>query len=60
MRWFLLDNKVTKLPKITDISKNVSFDQMLKEEDQTLLALNHVQKFNDNTKLFVNIGLFKQ
>lgn len=57
MRWFLLDNKVTKLPKITDISKNVSFDQMLKEEDQTLLALNHVQKFNDNTKLFVNIGL---
>ena len=57
MRWFKKDGNLTQWPSPPSLSTNVSFDQMLKEEHETLLAFNHKQKISENLGLFLNIGL---
>ena len=57
MRWFKKDGSFTQWPSPPSLSNNVSFDQMLKEENETLLAFNHKQNLSKNLSLFLNIGL---
>lgn len=57
MRWFIFDDGVTKLPSAPDAKKNVSFDQMKKEENSLIMALNHKQDINEHISWFADIGM---
>lgn len=57
MRWFKMNNKITSLPKVPSSKNNVSFDQMLKEENSTILAFNHEHKISEKIGFFANIGM---
>lgn len=57
MRWFKIGSKLDKIPNLPDSSMNVSFDQMLKEEESWLLAFNHNQRLNQNIDWFMNVGM---
>lgn len=57
VRYFYMGNKnLTKLPSAPDSKKNYAFDGEEVGMKTYMGVLNHVQKFNDSTKMFVNAG----
>lgn len=56
-RRFTKGKKVTQWPSPPDLSSNIGFAQMLKEENEKLLAFNHKQNITKNLNVFLNIGL---
>ena len=56
-RRFTKGKKVTQWPSPPDLSSNIGFGQMLKEENEKLLAFNHKQNITKNLNVFLNIGL---
>lgn len=57
LRWFLLDSKLTQLPKVPAGSSDFSFDGMIKGTHGWLMTYNHEQKLNDQADVFFNFGM---
>lgn len=57
IRWFILDNAMTKLPSVPKGSNDYSFDGMVKSTHGWLMTYNHEQKFNDHWDGFFNFGM---
>ncbi|MDO4179091.1 MAG: TonB-dependent receptor, partial [Phascolarctobacterium sp.] len=57
MRYFYMGNKnLTRLPSAPSAKNNYAFDGEQVGMKTYMAVLNHVQKFNDSTKMFVNAG----
>lgn len=57
MRWFKFDDSMKEIPKVPDAINNYSFEQMRKEENSFIFALNHEQYLNNNVTWFTKVGL---
>lgn len=57
LRWFILGNKVTKLPSVPSGDNNYGFDGMIKATHGWLAVYNHEQKMNDHWDSFFNFGM---